>query len=149
MKVDLKHFKDLELWRSNTATAFKIDNKPTRKELNKLRFTASKTIELVREIVGCAVVVTSGKRCKELNRKIGGSSTSSHVRCEAFDFMVPGFSPSMLKSLFKQLSTSLEYDQLIFEHHNGAYWIHISWKEEDNRQQALTYEGGRYENFEN
>lgn len=147
--MELKYFKDEELWRSNTATLKGINNKPSKKQMEKLRHTALHTVETVRRLIETPVVVTSGYRSKLLNSAVGGVKKSSHLKCEAFDFIVPGYTPSELKGVFKLMSRSLDYDQLIFEHHNKAYWIHISWKEDDNRQQALTYEGGRYEEFKN
>jgi len=44
----------------------------------------------------CIVTVTSGNRCKAHNAKVGGKPTSRHIKGEAIDFMVKGFTESQL-----------------------------------------------------
>ena len=44
-------------------------------------------LEALRAIVQSPLVVTSGVRTKELNKKIGGSATSQHIKVEAVDFI--------------------------------------------------------------
>lgn len=47
-------------------------------------------LELVRAHFGKPIKITSGNRCVEHNKKIGGSSKSKHVESRAADFVVLG-----------------------------------------------------------
>lgn len=47
----------------------------------------------VRDKYAASVTVTSGNRCAEYNKKIGGSEKSYHVRGRAADIVVKGISP--------------------------------------------------------
>jgi uncharacterized protein YcbK (DUF882 family) len=42
------------------------------------------------------VTITSGNRCKEWNKHEGGKPTSRHLKGQAIDFMVKGFTDSQL-----------------------------------------------------
>ena len=42
-------------------------------------------LNLARDYAGCAFTITSGHRCKDHNRDIGGSRTSSHLNGYAAD----------------------------------------------------------------
>ncbi len=52
----------------------------------------------VRDHFGASVFVTSGNRCVEHNRNIGGSSNSYHVRGRAADIQVRGYSPAIVQN---------------------------------------------------
>jgi len=71
------------------------------------------------------LVITSGFRCKKLNKLIGGAATSQHCFGKAVDFMVPGVK---LETIFNDIATGKikineNFDQLIFEF---GKWIHVS-----------------------
>tara|TARA_R110000851_G_scaffold227519_4_gene380337 strand:- start:4547 stop:4903 length:357 start_codon:yes stop_codon:yes gene_type:complete len=48
----------------------------------------------VREHFKSSVIITSGCRCEEHNRKVGGAKKSYHIVAKAADFKVKGVSPS-------------------------------------------------------
>ena len=92
--------------------------------------------EKVREVLGVPMNITSGVRCPNLNRKVGGVSNSDHVKLLAIDF-VP--SRLKLKTAFDKIAnSSLDFKQLILEKNS---WIHISI---GDKREALVYDGKKY-----
>ena len=68
-----------ELCKSTTATQLHIDNTPSQQVKENL----SKLIEFLnplREAWGSPIKVTSGYRSYQLNKRVGGSSTSAHLK---------------------------------------------------------------------
>jgi len=118
-----------------------LSNDPPAVVLKRLTETAQ-TMEAVRTLLGDRpILVTSGYRSAEVNRAVGGSATSAHMRGEAVDFICPAFG-SPLDVCRRIAASDLRFDQLIEE--NGR-WVHLGlggkW-----RGQVMTYEGGRYRN---
>jgi len=58
-------------------------------------------MERLREYCGFPLIITSGYRSPSKNREVGGASNSYHLRGEAVDVSIKGFSPSMLYRLVK------------------------------------------------
>ena len=96
--------------------------------------------ERVREIIGKPMIITSGYRCPELNKAIGGAITSQHIFCEAIDFVVKGLRP---EDVFNRIVTSdLKYNQIIIERNkSGSQWVHISI---GSYKQKLKFDGKQY-----
>ncbi len=96
--------------------------------------------ERVREIVGKPLIITSGYRCPELNKAIGGALTSQHIFCEAIDFVVKGLRP---EDVFNRIVTSdLKYNQIIIERNSkGSQWVHVSI---GAYKQKLKFDGKQY-----
>lgn len=96
--------------------------------------------ERVREIIGKPMIITSGYRCPELNKAIGGALTSQHIFCEALDFVVKGL---RVEDIFNRIVTSdLKYNQIIIERNkSGSQWVHISI---GSYKQKLKFDGKQY-----
>lgn len=96
--------------------------------------------ERVREIIGKPVIITSGFRCKELNKAIGGAITSQHTLCEAIDIVVKGM---RCEDVFNRIVTSdLKYNQIIIERNkSGSQWVHLSI---GSYKQKLQFDGKQY-----
>ena len=45
-------------------------------------------LEAIRVYFDCPVTITSGNRCEEYNKKIGGAMTSQHIKSRAADIVV-------------------------------------------------------------
>lgn len=56
-------------------------------------------LERIRLVVGDKVIVTSGYRCEEHNREIGGAEDSLHTTGRAVDIITPGYSSKDLARL--------------------------------------------------
>ena len=78
-------------------------------------------LQPLRNILGRSVYVTSGYRPPILNRKIGGSRKSQHIKGEAADIVVTGVKP--LEVCQAVVHLGLPFDQLI---HEFGRWTHIS-----------------------
>ena len=123
-----KYFTYNELTFSETAKRLKYTNAPPPKELKSLTNTAQQ-LDKVRELIGCPVIVTSGYRSLAVNRAIGSSDNSQHVKGEAVDFRTAEYSPRKIVELIK--GSSIEFDQLILEFDS---WVHISFSSRNRRQ---------------
>ena len=58
-------------------------------------------MERLREYCGFPLLINSGYRSAKKNEEVGGASHSYHLRGEAVDVSINGFSPSMLYRLLK------------------------------------------------
>lgn len=93
------------------------------KELYKLCSLAN-FAEKVRKEINSPMIITSGYRSEELNKIIGGSKTSQHIKFEAIDFIPTKISA---KEAFDKLSKSkLQFGQLILEKRGLGHIVHIS-----------------------
>ena len=114
-----------ELTKSESAARFGIQNIPSPQVKQNMKAVAQQ-MEKVRLFLNAPIVVNSMYRSPELNRKIGGSVTSSHVEGWAIDFISPRFgSPEkiarFLVAKFKE--AGIKFDQIIME----GTWVHLSF----------------------
>ena len=132
-----EHFTIDELCRSQVAVCLGIDNEPKREDIiANLKILAFYTLEAVRLLNdNKPITITSGYRCKELNKAVGGVSTSQHQNGCAADFVVGSAEEN--RRLFEKIksSGSVPFDQLILEPKAG--WIHISYVDGGNRFQII------------
>ncbi len=140
--------RDPELWRRQCMPAAEVEHA--------LRRLATNTLQPLRDLFGWPVLVNSGYRCTELNRRIGGAPRSQHCRGEAADIRLAAgwtidraqeglplhrvsedtgrreelLTPNgWLFAVAAALIEQLDVDQVIHEHGDrfGApAWIHIS-----------------------
>ena len=126
------HFSLEELTHSDTATRLGIDNTPTVEVIDNLTFLAGE-LEHVRNILGHPMLVSSGFRCYALNDHLGSKRTSSHTKGLAVDFICPSFgNPRSVCDAI--IMANINYDQVILEYDR---WVHLSFKQENPRNQAL------------
>ena len=134
-----KNFSLKELTKSSTATRFGIENKPNEEQLINLTHLAINVLQPVRDHHG-STTISSGLRVLKLNRKIGSSDTSQHVKGEAADMECPNVDNL---ELAKWMRDNLEFDQLILEGYeegdSNSGWIHVSYKADgSNRKKCMT-----------
>lgn len=141
MKIDFDeklspHFTVGEMLRSGTAIRLGIKNVPeehpedglTNEEVvENLRLLAVKVLEPLRQRVG-RVIVTSGYRCRVLNRAVGGVATSQHLCGQAADIHVTG--NEMCRKYARIIRQLTPFDQLILEPAGSLQkrWIHVSYR---------------------
>lgn len=129
------YFKMSELIHSDTAVANNINNMPPIQALDYMLDVIYYVLNPAREHFGVPFIPTSGYRCSVLNTKVGGKSTSQHLKGQAVDFVVKG---ANLHDVFIWMKNNLEYDQLLFERDSkGNIWIHVSFVKGKNRKQAI------------
>lgn len=132
-----EHFTLHEITFSDKAVIHGIDNTPSTLVIHNLRKTAER-MEQVRKLLGDRPIkITSGYRSEELNRKIGGSTTSAHCKGLAVDFVCPSFgTPRDIAIFLSSFVKQLDVDQLIFE----GGWVHLGWvsKEDKPRHEIRT-----------
>lgn len=130
----MKYFSLRELSRSATADRKGIDNTPPASAVGNLTALVDKVLDPLREWYGKPVTVNSGYRSSELNRAVGGVTSSQHLTGQAAD--IDTHSKSENRKLFDYIAENLDFDQLIWE--NGGAWVHVSYRADGkNRRQIL------------
>ena len=139
------HFSLSELTKSQTAERKGIDNKPTLEHIENLTELCTQILEPTRRNFGKPMIITSGYRSEELCVAIGSKITSQHAKGQAADFEMIGLDN---KSLAKYIKNNLVFDQLILEFYTpndpSSGWVHCSYNKDENRKEALLYDGKEY-----
>ena len=128
-----------EVTKSATAIKKGISNEPTIEHLENLKALAENIFQPMRDYFGVPIAVSSGYRSAELNRLIGGSSTSQHCKGEAIDIDCDIFGGLSNREVFEYIKEHLTFDQLIWEFGDDSNpdWVHVSYKKGENRGQVL------------
>lgn len=134
-----KYFTLEELTRSVTASRRGINNTPSSDELYYLQKIATNVLDPLRELLGYPMRVTSGFRCKKLNKAIGSHNKSQHIKGQAVDFhVVTSYNPYTVMPLKKITDilkkSSIKFDQVIEEY---GKWIHISVNSDEHEPRGL------------
>ena len=139
------HFSLSELTKSQTAERKGISNKPTLEHIENLTELCTHILEPTRRNFSKPIVITSGYRSEELCEAIGSKTTSQHAKGQAADFEMIGLDN---KSLAKYIKNNLVFDQLILEFYTpndpSSGWVHCSYNKDENRKEALLYNGKEY-----
>ena len=124
---DTQYFKVKEIIYSNTAEKNNIDNYPKDEEvICNLNYTLQRLNE-IREGYNQSIYITSGYRCEELNKLVGGVKNSKHQEGLAVDLR-------WNKKLVDYLIENCKFDKLIREKSKTSKWIHIQFRKENERQ---------------
>ena len=87
------------------------------------------------------IIITSGYRSVELNRKVGGSPTSNHLTGCAVDIRVAGIEQAFGYAVILMDyadETKQDYDEILIERNsNGDYWLHFAVRPKDNRRKTM------------
>ena len=130
------HFTVGEFFRSGTAIRLGIDNNPdahtgegisTAEVVENLRALCTEVLEPLRRRVG-RVIVTSGYRCQELNKAVGGVWNSQHLKGEAADIFVPDTATAMRYGHILERHSAVQ--QLLLEPMGiqQKRWIHVGFR---------------------
>lgn len=135
----MKHFNVSEFFRSSTAMKNGIKNEPSSDEkatiVRNINLLVDNVLDPVRDKLCTPVIITSGYRCPQVNKLVGGVNNSQHMSGCAADFHVQGYNHSMMYEVFLYIFNTLEFDQLIY--YPSKNIIHVSYVENRNRHEAF------------
>ena len=124
-----------------TKTSYKTEdeNIPSRVAIENLKNLCENWLEALRQAQG-PLIINSGYRSPEVNKKAWGSATSNHLTGCAVDIRVAGFEQAIrYASILLDISdgTKQDYDELYIERNGaGRYWIHFAVRPKDNRRKV-------------
>jgi hypothetical protein len=118
-----------------------LPNNPGKHEIENLIELTTHVLQPLRDIYGSPIHVNSGFRCKAVNQKVGGVTTSQHTTGEAADISCDNNA-----RLFHIIREKLVFDQLIWEGGDDSQpaWVHVSYKSQGNRAEVLKMKNGKY-----
>lgn len=151
------HFTLYDLTRTDHTDLLEENRHVTNDEEIKLGQVAN-LLETCRIILGCDLDVHSGRRYLELNKRVGGSDRSQHLKCEAVDFSPAGpDTEATVIDAWQKLATAaregkIKFGQLIVENQMGregrSFWVHASlgapYRAKDRCGEVLSMKDGKY-----
>lgn len=125
IEIKSEFFTLSELTKSSTATKYHIDNTPTRDIVRNLQYGVNMVLDPLRRLYGKPIVITSGYRCPELNKRVGGVASSWHTQGNAADIHVASLAEAT--KIFSNLQKIPSVDTGLFEHSPSGQWLHVQW----------------------
>ena len=131
------HFTLGEMTKSNSHP--EVYNIPSHEAIANLKRVCA-WLEILRSRAGRPILINSGYRSPQLNKKIGGVPTSNHLTGCAVDIRVTG-----MEQLIRYATILLDYadeskqdfDELLIERNRyGAIWLHFAVRPKDNRRKV-------------
>lgn len=126
-----KDFTWEEMCDSPTAKAHQLDNLPGRKERHALEELVKRVLQPLRIAYGKPIRISSGYRCPELNRLVGGVTSSQHIKGEAADCVVR----DATELLGVLLAHKIPFDQAIL--YRKRNFLHLSIRPGKLRKQII------------
>lgn len=140
----MKYFSIDEMLRSATAKKLGIDNMPSQDILNNIELFIETVLDPIREDWGSAINVSSGYRCPELNKAVGGAKNSGHQYGFCCDLQVKGGMKMVRKLadfIFQwMLDHQMKFDELLFERSGNVTWLHFCWIGKDGKQRMKCFD---------
>ena len=97
-------------------------------------------LEVLRERAAEPIIINSGYRSPQLNRKIGGAANSNHLTGCAVDIRVAGMEQALRYAtiLLDYSDESKQvFDELLIEKNRyGAIWVHFAVRASGNRRKV-------------
>ena len=97
-------------------------------------------LEVLRNKVGHPIVINSGYRSPQLNRKVGGAANSNHLTGCAADIRTSGYEQAICYAAILinyAKESQQDYDELLIEKNRyGAVWLHFAVRPKDNRHKV-------------
>ena len=133
-----EHFTLGEMTRSNSHP--EIYNIPSHEAIANMK-RLCQWLEVLRKRYNAPIIINSGYRSPQLNKKIGGVANSNHLTGCAVDIRVSG-----MEQLIRYAAILLDYaeeshqdfDELLIEKNRyGAIWLHFAVRPSGNRRKIL------------
>lgn len=115
-----------------------IKNMPSESIVSNMKKLAINVFQPIREYFNSPIHISSGFRSIELNKSIGGSSSSQHCSGEAIDIDMDGSSLTNAQ-IFHWIKDNLVFDQLIWEFgtNKNPDWIHVSYESTGKQRKQI------------
>lgn len=134
---------------SQTAVKNGYNNSMNEEQIECAKALCENIFEPVRKFRGKAISLSSGFRGSQLNKAVGGSSSSQHCKGQAIDV-------KLTVKEFHLIKDNLDFDQLIWEFgtKEAPQWVHVSYDKNKTKQRGQVLRalkvGGRtkYINFD-
>lgn len=143
MKRISKHIAYSEATFSMTAIRNGLKNAPDAETIKRMELVAQMCFEPVRRHFNVPLYISSFYRSAEVNRLVGGSTTSQHCTGQAIDIDADVYGVATNTEIYEFIKKYLKFDQLIWEHTNEdgtPRWIHVSYvSERENRNEILKF----------
>jgi zinc D-Ala-D-Ala carboxypeptidase len=139
MKNISKYISYEEAITSQTATRKNINNTPDNLALICMQLLGIRVFDVIRDHFKSPLKVSSFYRSDLLNKAVGGSKTSQHVKGQAID--IQGLGKVSNKQIFDYIKDNLDFDQLIWEfgNKNNPAWVHVSYVSKENNRKQVIY----------
>ena len=128
-----QHFQLGEFTKSNYPEVYNI---PSHVAIENMRRVCV-WLEALRQAQG-PIVINSGYRSPQLNKRVGGGSTSNHLTGCAVDIRCSGIEQAIEYAAILigyARESQQDYDELFIEKNKyGRYWVHFAVRPKDNRR---------------
>lgn len=136
-----RHFSYEEFIRSEAAAKAGIPNELPRELVPAAQFTLAGMERVRAALKSLPIQMLSGYRGPEVNRLVGGSSGSQHMKAEAVDFICVQYgTPTEIAKFLAPLCWIIGIDQMILE----PTWVHVSFTANPRGQVLRAIAGGKY-----
>ena len=137
-----EHISYQEGTRSVTALRLGIDNIPGTYQFTNMQVVAENIFEPLRKWTRGPIKINSFLRVPDLNKAVGGSSSSQHCQGRAID-IDDSYGHKTNAEMFEYIKKHLDFDQMIWEFgdDDNPDWVHVSYVSPDrNRGRCLRAE---------
>ena len=134
-----KHVSYKEATHSATALRRNLDNTPNKEQLQCMKDIAENLFEPLRKWVGGPIKINSFFRGEPVNKAIGGSTRSQHMKGQAMD-IDDTFDHMSNARMYYYIKDNLDFDQMIWEFGDdkNPNWVHISYVTHRPNRKKLT-----------
>jgi hypothetical protein len=131
-----------ELIESQAGRRLKIEEqfKPSDAIKENLKKLCVYLLQPIRDGIDKPIKISSGYRCKRVNKAVGGKPTSQHIEGKAADLQAIGYTNA---ELFNYIKGNHKFDQLIWEYgtKEEPAWVHVSYDNKIMRNQIIYIHG--------